>query len=297
MYTQFFGNFLLSKGVISAEKLVDILQKQSSEHFKLGTLAIHAGLMTASEVEHVIIMQTHQDKKFGELAIEGGFLTQEQVEFLLSDQQPDYLLLGQILVDEGILTMSEFEDLLSEYQSRNELDALGMIGEHHSQVEQLICKFCDFDSAYIPEKAISYINLLFNNIIRFIGNDFTPLNPLMKSEYMTNYCVTQDVEGPITIHSCIDLSEAAAIGFASRYARENFTEFDEYAQASIEDFLNLHNGLFNVNVSNTDSLELSLLPPEVHANERLAMNNKLYVFPILFPFGTINVMLSFDIND
>lgn len=89
MYTQFFGNFLLSKGVIAAEKLVELLQKQSSEHFKLGTLAMHAGLMSASDVEHIVILQTHQDKKFGELAVEGGFLTQGQVDLLLSDQETE----------------------------------------------------------------------------------------------------------------------------------------------------------------------------------------------------------------
>ena len=50
MYTQFFGNFLLSKGYITNEQLFDALKEKAQKHAKLGTLAIHSGLMTAAEV-------------------------------------------------------------------------------------------------------------------------------------------------------------------------------------------------------------------------------------------------------
>ena len=50
MYTQFFGNFLLSKSAVPADKLVDALERQSSSYLKLGTLAIHAGLLNASQM-------------------------------------------------------------------------------------------------------------------------------------------------------------------------------------------------------------------------------------------------------
>lgn len=49
MYTQFFGNFLLSKGYITNEQLFDALKEKAQKHAKLGTLAIHSGLMTAAE--------------------------------------------------------------------------------------------------------------------------------------------------------------------------------------------------------------------------------------------------------
>ena len=88
------------------------------------------------------------------------------------------------------------------------------------------------------------------------------------------------------------MSKSVAIAFASRYAKEEFHEFDEYVKASIEDFLNLHNGLFNVNMSNEFSLELNLCPPEVHEEEKLTNATKIYVFPIIFPFGTIHFLME-----
>ena len=72
MYAQFFGNYLLSRNILTTEQLIQAMHKKSSTQIKLGTLAIHAGYMTASEVDRVIILQTHQDKRFGELAISEG---------------------------------------------------------------------------------------------------------------------------------------------------------------------------------------------------------------------------------
>ena len=100
MYTQFFGNYLLSKGYITNEQLFEALQEKSQKHTKLGTLAIHSGLMTAAEVDAVIVEQTHQDKRFGELTIEMGYLTDEQVKNLLNIQSPN------LLVEKHILTRS-----------------------------------------------------------------------------------------------------------------------------------------------------------------------------------------------
>ena len=53
MYAQFFGNFLLSRGVVTRGQLISALEKKSSMHIRLGTLAIHAGYMSAGEVDEV----------------------------------------------------------------------------------------------------------------------------------------------------------------------------------------------------------------------------------------------------
>lgn len=293
MYTQFFGNFLLHKGVISAPELVEAMKKQADVHLKLGTIAIHEGMLTASEVDNIIIMQTHEDKKFGELAIEHGYLTKEQVQVLLDNQKPDYLLLGQILIEDGKLTNSDFENLISDYQSQTEIFDLEANVSQHEMVRKLLADFCKFDDPETTEHATEYLTLLFNNLIRFIGNDFTPLDPISCKEYPTNYCIAQHISGKIAIQAAMDMEPDAAITFASSYAHEDFTEFDEYVKASLEDFLNLHNGLFNVNMSNSRSIELSLCPPEAHSKDVLDFQKTSYIFPVIFPFGTIHFVLAF----
>lgn len=294
MYTQFFGNFLLSRGVVTSEQLIEAIQEQSSTHLKLGTLAIHAGFMTASEADNIIIMQTHQDKRFGELAVEGGYLTEEQVNTLLKMQKPDYLLLGQSLIKKGIISNGDFENLITDYQSENEILDLDMAEEQKETITEMLTNYCDFNGHPQSKKAAEYLNLLFNNLIRFIGEDFTLLNPMPCPEFPTNYSVSQITKSDsLTITSVIDMDRETAASFASRYMNESFVEFNDYAKASLEDFLNLHNGLFNVNLSNDYSEEFRLEPPSTHELDVLTFNEFSYLFPIIYPFGTISFIFAF----
>ena len=138
---------------------------------------------------------------------------------------------------------------------------------------------------------MKYLTLLFNNITRFIGNDFTPYREFIMTEPGALKYFSQNITGPFSACSAVYASEEALIGMASRYAQEEFNEFDEYVQASICDFLNLHNGVFTVNMSNEMQMELMLEPPLEDTCE-LNFANTVYCVPVSFPFGTINFIIS-----
>lgn len=292
MYTQFFGSYLLRESVVTPEQLIKAIDKLTSAHVKIGTLAMHKGLMTASEVDEVCFLQKRIDKRFGEIAIERHYLTEEQVTELLTEQTPDYLLLGQALQDDGVITTAELETLIMDYQYDNELYDLESNIEHQEQVQGLIEKFLLISERPISEYSIMYINLLFNNLIRFIGPDFTPLSPMPYTEYPTNYCVRQSVAGKVSCDSYIDMTQDVAISFASRYANDDFTDFDEYVQASLEDFLNLHNGLFAVNMSDQFSIELELEPPAAVEADIVLLNENAFTIPVVYPFGTFHIIIQ-----
>ena len=274
MYSQFFGSYLLRREAITPEQLTHAISQSSAAHIKLGTLAIHKGYMVASEVEEVCYLQTREDRRFGEIAIDRGYLTEEQVRDLLKTQTPNFLLFGQCLVDDGAITYSELQTLILDYEAENELCEidLDLDLENQEKISHLIERF--FLVAEIPVNAYStmYMELLFNNLVRFIGDDFTPLTPISCTEYPVNYCISQNIHGKTSCSSRIDMEQDVAIAFASRFAKMEFTAFDEYVQASIEDFINLHNGLFLVNMSNNHAIELSLDPPSVSDEETLALS-------------------------
>lgn len=292
MYTQFFGNYLLNKNIITPEQLMDAIQEKKNTHLKLGVLAIHSGFMTADEVELVHIKQTRIDKRFGEIAVEEGFLTPSQVDMLLGAQKPDYLLLSQSLVDKGYLTMDEFQSAMLEYQSYYELTALDFANEQSAKVNSLIREFFEFDNIAdnLTDILYCYITLLFNNIIRFVGEDFTPYPIVKIGAYPITWCVSQKVMGDFKLHTAMDMDEATLIAFASRYVGENFTVNDEYVKSSMEDFINLHNGLFAVNISNSDSKELTLQPPLTENDVLFVPEAPIFYIPIQFTFGTVNFM-------
>ena len=90
----------------------------------------------------------------------------------------------------------------------------------------------------------------------------------------------------------IDMPESACTTFASRYVGDLFTTFDEYVQASLEDFINLHNGLYCVNVSNSKDVELTLDPPAVVSDDLLEFQGNAVLMPVVYPFGTIHFIFE-----
>lgn len=294
MYAQFFGNYLLSRDVLTKEQLIQAMQKKSSTHLRLGTLALHAGYMTANEIDRVIILQTHHDKRFGEIAIREGYLTEAQVMELLQQQKPDFLLLGQALIEDGILDTEQLQDLIVDYQSENELGIYEFSSETQDAIDHMIENCFTIAERSLTQYETSFIRLFLNSLIRFIGDDFTLVPPSRCTEYPTTYCVSQKIVGDFSIRSYIDIPKDACTAFASRYVGEAFSEFDEYVQASLEDFLNLHNGLFIVNMSNDFSIELGLESPTIEETDLLIFENETYLIPIVYPFGTIHFIVEID---
>lgn len=293
MYTRFFGNYLLNNHYITTEQMLNALEVQHNAHIKIGVLAIHAGYMTSSQVERVHILQTHEDLHFGELAIREGFLTQQQLDELLESQKPDYLLFSQALVDKGYMTATEFEKAMTDYQKDYQLTDKDFANLRNDSTMKLIRSFYDLSNDRSSQLYAQYISLLFNNIIRFIGIDFSPQQPVRVSSFPPEgHLVSQNITGEINTSSYYISDEPAVIAFASRYAGEEFTEMDEYVEASIEDFLNLHNGLYITNLSNMYSIELSLEPPATNVPPVIDENKKYDLLPVTFTFGTVNFILA-----
>lgn len=292
MFTQLFGNYLLQKGVVNTEQLTDAIKQSAASHIKVGSLAIHSGYMTPEQVERVYIIQTHEDALFGQLAIREGYLNEEQLDEILRQQTPSYLKVGQALVEHGIISAQQFDELIHEYQNENKISSLNTNDKQSEDFQHLIKSFCNFACITENDKFVSYLHLLFNNLIRFIGSDFTPLNMVPLSDYQTYYASSQMINGSISIQATIDMEENTALSFASRYAGEEFAAFDEYCQASLDDFLNLHNGLFLVNMSNMFDIELGLNPPEAVNHISYAPTGETYYLPIIFTFGTVNFLFT-----
>lgn len=291
MFTQFFGNYLLNKRLVEPQQLAEALSALKTTRVKLGVLAINAGYMTAEQVEKVHAEQQRVDKRIGEIAIDMGYMTLEQVDELFSSQSGTHLLLGQALVDRGSMTNAEFENALNAYKAENSLTDSDFKENDNAKIHSVIREFYRFDSAS-DELMIEYIDLLFKNIVRFIGDDFTPLNCEKITSYEYSNASIQKINGAFSCLSAVDAEDEPYIVFASRYAGEQLDAVDEMADASAGEFLNLHNGLFAVNVSNDSGIELVLEPQNVIRNEKHDNLTDTYKIPLAFPFGTVTFILG-----
>ncbi|MGL5677770.1 MAG: chemotaxis protein CheX [Cellulosilyticaceae bacterium] len=280
MFTQFFGSYLLNHKLVSKEQLTEALEVQKSTHVKLGVLAINQGFMTAEQVDQLHQLQATVDKRIGDLAVEKGYMTEEQVNYLLNTQKTGYLLLGQALVDKSYMTNAGFEDAIKAYKKE-------------SSMKDMIKRFYAFTSEEVYEQQLSdYIGLLLRNIVRFIGDDFTPLQLQELEVYPGEWVATQEIVGTFSAHVAIAGDEKAFVGLASRYGEENFEQCDDYVQAAVGEFLNLQDGLFCVNESNERGLELDLQPQVVGKDLNLKVAKAMYSIPVCFPFGTLYFMIG-----
>lgn len=292
MFSQFFGNYLFSNGYVTKEQLIPALIRQSKETLLVRTLALYAGYMSAQEIKHIAELQQEENKKFSELAIKYGYLTHNQVMELLNMKAPNFLVLGQILINDGIFTYEEFENILTDYRSQSEFLDFELNEENRNDFHRLVEDFAIISETAIPDFGKSYLELLFNNLVRYIGDDFSTLPPSLCTEFATECCVSQTIEGPYVVNTYFNMDEATAIAFAERYSGDSYSEMDEFVLAAMDDLLNLHNGLFIVNASNDSLNELNIGVIDHHLNTIINFENATYLFPICYPFGIVYFIME-----
>jgi len=291
MFTQFFGNYLLENSYISIDQLLKGLNFQSEVKLKLGVLAINEGYMTSAQVDKVHHMQKRVDKRFGTLAVDMGYMEDIEVNKLLKSQKQGYLVLGQALVDLGYISMQKFEKALDNYKKEYKIDFTDFTKLQNEKMLQIVedfYKFDSFDNAIIYTK---YVSLLFRNIIRFIGDDFTPLRARKIDEISASNTAVQYISGKYDIYTGIEGKESVMIELARRVDQYFSGDFDEVVEASVSEFLNLCNGLFCVNLSNVNRVELDIEPQEFLKKVTFSDMQDAFFVPVKFTFGVVNFLI------
>ncbi|OEH84226.1 hypothetical protein BHU72_12545 [Desulfuribacillus stibiiarsenatis] len=262
MLSQYFGSFLLNKGYISSEILNELLEQEQSTRMKLGVIAVSKGLLTAAQVEQIHNLQKSQDKKFGELAVELGFFTEEDVDSLLQEQKSSQLVLSQLLIDKGIMDLQALENAVNEYMQDSNLTEAQFEAMQNGNIGDLVEVFLQLPDNSHTQEYMDYMSLFLRNVVRFI--DSTPvflLEDALNTE-RTMIAVQQNLVGDINLKTYMIMPESTYVPFAARYAQMRIEERNELADASVTEFLNLHNGIFVVNMSEEDK-SVNLTPPEV----------------------------------
>ncbi|MCP1143497.1 hypothetical protein MKZ01_01920 [Lysinibacillus endophyticus] len=290
MFSQYFGHYLLNRGLITREQLADALEYQKTVHVKFGVIAVDEGFMTTAQVEEVHEKQRQMDKRFGEIAVELGYLTESQVEALISHQKQSHLYLAQALVDREYMTIDEFGAALNEYKKENSLSDEQFEAIRNGNIDALVQQLLVSDE----EKAAKYgryLSLFAKNMIRFIDdqvylevsedNNITPSNWLIK----------QDIIGAAPLFTGISTDDQTLLYIASIYAEEELTQVDAFAKDAVSEFLNLHNGIYLVNMSNWGT-ELNMNPQQIIENA--SISGELFTVNVVTAKGTFQLVLSDD---
>lgn len=248
MSVKFFGQFLLERGKIIREELLDALELQKQSNVKLGTIALDAGYLTAKQVEEVVQRQQQTDKMFGELALEMKYLSEKQLQDLMEIQKNERMSLGESLVKKGYLSLADLEQELAAFKKSQE----GVVEKVYHAV-----RGCPM--SVIPEVFLDITIKLFRRMVDLdldIMDSHTDAGRI--APYLWN--IYQRFSGDSSGLFIISMPEPIFLKVASHVAQEKIWEIDDLAKDSAREFVNIVVGNCAAKLSHEQGVRIQLQP-------------------------------------
>jgi len=118
MTAKFFGQFLVQRGTVTAEQLLEALDEQNG--LSLAKLAVAKGIVLAEDVSLVLAQLSSNGTDFGTAAVRSGILTAEQLEYLQYLLRSNARSLCDALVQRKLVSRDELTFLLDEFNQNQE---------------------------------------------------------------------------------------------------------------------------------------------------------------------------------
>lgn len=94
-----FGKYLLDKGLITTDAIINARLLQRRNNRMIGELARDKGWLTEDQILRVLILQEERFDKFGEIAGREKYLTKEQLVIFLNSKMILTCILGRLWSD------------------------------------------------------------------------------------------------------------------------------------------------------------------------------------------------------
>jgi hypothetical protein len=117
MATMFFGQYLLARGIIDRQALLDALDRQRRSNLSLPELAVQQGMMDRRQADAVMARYRMSHDSMETILAETGGLGVEEIKRLQSRQRSSWLRIGAALVEGGHLSEEEIAAGLDEFRS------------------------------------------------------------------------------------------------------------------------------------------------------------------------------------
>ncbi len=250
---RFFGQYLLEKGRITSQQLLDALECQKSVATPIGVLALERGLLSAEQIKQILQQQRKTNQRFGEIAVSLGFLTQAQVDELLNAQEISHRLkLGEVLLAKQYVTPETLVKELKEYNKEAE-------------------RFASEVSAALSNIAHNYIVKTFTDLLLVMFTRFGKQDIIIErcetgkeKVRLFRWVISQKIAGEDVEFNCLlSVPPKLLLQMASTMLDEQVRTADELALDATKEFVNIANGNACAKLSE-NGINLRLTPPEVY---------------------------------
>lgn len=141
------------------------------------------------------------------------------------------------------------------------------------------------------ERYIQQLQCALKSFKYYLGEDLALEEITAKREYDEHFVGCQQMDGDEDVFFGIGGSEQALLEIASRFADEDFTEFDADVYDAVCELINCTNGMFATKLSD-EEVEVVLRPPVFYGNTQISAEKGLYIVTLKLNDVQFNVILS-----
>ena len=271
-----FSQYLLSRGILTSDNAGRILAKSLHAIPKLSVIALENGLITPEQADKLLGVNT-----FIRTALSEHDLNAEQLDELKKTVPDRSACVGQVLLDEGMVDLSTLAELFEQSKvthSNSVSDAVNrMLEKQNLDTEEYF---------YIGE----YVELFMRAIKRFTHTEVLVIPNEDFEVADTTYLTYQTMGGSLRLTAGCRMTGSIMLDMASRFSGDIQTEVNEMAIDCIEEFCNVVNGRYIVNMSGHNH-DMDLDMPRTVENG-IPAGDDVLSFRVVTEYGEYELYLS-----
>lgn len=273
MIPKFFGQYLLERGIVKREQLIEAIKYQDDNKQKLGEVALEKGYLTPEQVDRINNEQKTTDMMFGELAVKMKYLTDQQLEELITIQKNHHMYLGEALVKKGFVSQKTIDMQLERFKE-----------EQKNIIPQDIK--LDFESELNPY-IIHYVDLLTKLLRRVSDIESKIGNAIVREDKVDVHYVSIyiDLSGAVNSRLMISLTKDAAYEVARSYLGVDLDDEDVAIETAGE-FLNVVCGNLATLMEREGKKVKISVPQYIKGFDKPTMLIKVNERAVVFPLTT-----------
>lgn len=142
----------------------------------------------------------------------------------------------------------------------------------------------------------TYMQLFMKYLEEYLPGKYSVGGKMFVAEKLPeeNHVVYQGMGGDLELITAIMAEEEAFLEFGRHYSGESLELLDPLAIDCVEEFLNVVNGFFSVQMSEEEGKEVDLEPPQ-YVRDVEPLGSHLLSLCLRMEFGEIYVLLSTDV--
>jgi CheY-specific phosphatase CheX len=249
MAVKFFGQYLVEKGIISAEAILAAIGLQERTNLKLGEMALSLGLVSQADIERAHQSQLSKDMKLGDLLVSMGMLSQAQLEQVIARQKETHLYIGEALVKIGALTPQELDVHLAGFKLDQAPYAIDRV--------ELPAGLANAETWEMT------VDLTYKLITRVLDLRFKPETCRVVERLEANHMVAaMDLSGDVQARYLVSVSQEVQKQMARAILHEDSVEHEpvEVLEDSVMEFINVVCGNVAAKASQTGTA-ITINPP------------------------------------